>query len=99
MRVISEGAGGCVIAVRAQPGAKRNGVVGVRNDRLRVAVQAPPDKGRANDAIIEVLAEFFGVRRSQVELIAGPTNRDKTFRVNGVSADEATAKIEAASDR
>jgi uncharacterized protein len=95
MCVISERDGGCVIAVRAQPGAKRNGVVGVRGDRLRVAVQAPPDKGRANDAIVDVLAEFFGVRRSQVELLAGPTNRDKTFRLGGITSVEAAAKIEA----
>jgi uncharacterized protein (TIGR00251 family) len=94
VRVIEDRGDGCILAVRAQPGAKKNAVLGVRNDRLRVAVQAPPDKGRANDAIVEVLAEFFGVKRSQVELVAGPTNRDKKFRLNGVRAAEVAAKIQ-----
>jgi uncharacterized protein len=91
--VIEDRQGGCVVAVRAQPGAKKNAVLGVRGDRLRVAVQAPPDKGRANEAIIEVLAEFFGVKRSQVELVAGPTNRDKKLHLHGVRAVDAAAKI------
>ena len=88
-----------MIAVRAQPGAKRNGVVGVRNDRLRVAVQAPPDKGRANEAILEVLAEFFGVRRSQVELVAGPTNREKRFALQGIAIDQEIRRIAEAPSR
>jgi hypothetical protein len=96
--VIEEREDGCVVAVRAQPGAKRNGVVGIRGDRLRVAVQAPPDKGRANEAIIEVLAEFFGVRRSQIELVLGATSRDKKFRL-GVTAVEAAKRIEAIRNR
>ena len=91
--MIEEREGGCVVAVRAQPGAKRNGVLGIRNGRLRVAVQAPPDKGRANAAIVEVLAEFFGIRRSQIELVAGPTSQEKRFFLRGVAIDQATRKL------
>ena len=57
------------------------------------------EKSREEKApIIEVLAEFFGVRRSQIELIAGMTSRDKKFFV-GVSAVEAARKIETIGDR
>jgi uncharacterized protein (TIGR00251 family) len=72
---------GCVIAVRAQPGARRNAVVGEQNGTLKVSVTAPPDKGRANKAIEEVLAEAIGLKKSQVELISGPTSRDKRFLI------------------
>jgi len=70
---------GCVIAVRAQPGARRNAIAGEQNGALKVAVTAPPDKGRANKAIEEVLAVALGLKKSQVELVSGPTSRDKRF--------------------
>ena len=85
---------GCVIAVRAQPGARRNGVVGEQNGALKVAVTAPPDKGRANKAIEEVLAEAFGLKKSQVELVSGPTSRDKRFLLRGVSVEETQRRLQ-----
>jgi uncharacterized protein len=84
---ISDHPEGCVLAVRAQPGARRNGIVGEQADALKVAVTAPPDKGRANEAIGEVLTECLGLKRSQVELIGGPTSRAKKFLVRGLSAE------------
>jgi uncharacterized protein len=84
---IADHADGCVVNVRAQPGARRNGIIGEQANALKVAVTAPPDKGRANDAIIEVLADALGVKRSQVELVSGPTNRQKKFLVRGLTAD------------
>jgi uncharacterized protein (TIGR00251 family) len=84
---IADHAEGCVVSVRAQPGARRNGIVGEQAGSLKVAVTAPPDKGRANDAVIEVLVKALGVKRSQVELVSGPTNRQKKFLVRGLTAD------------
>ena len=83
---ITEHADGCILAVRAQPGARRNGIVGVHAGMLKVAVTAPPDKGRANDAIVDVLTEALGLKRSQIELVSGPTSRQKKFLLRGVSA-------------
>lgn len=79
---------GCVVAVRGQPGARRNEVAGERNGRLKVAVQAPADEGRANRAILEVLAATLGLKKSQVELMAGATSRDKKVLVRGVAVEE-----------
>jgi uncharacterized protein (TIGR00251 family) len=93
MIAVTEHAEGCVLAVRAQPGAKRNGVVGEQNDALKVAVTAPADEGRANKALVEVLAEALGVRKSQVELIVGTKSRDKKFLVRAVSPDELRARL------
>jgi uncharacterized protein len=84
---VSEHAEGCVIAVRAQPGARRDAVVGEHNGALKIAVSAPPDKGKANEAIAAVLCAALGLKKSQVELLAGPTSRDKKFLVRGVTID------------
>ncbi|HEV3436200.1 MAG TPA: DUF167 domain-containing protein, partial [Gemmata sp.] len=70
---------GVILAVRAQPGAKRNAVLGEQAGALKVAVSAPPEDGRANAAIVEVLRDWLGVKRSQIELASGHTNRNKTF--------------------
>jgi uncharacterized protein (TIGR00251 family) len=84
---ITDHAEGCVVAVRAQPGARRDGIVGEHAGMLKVAVTAPPDKGRANDAIGKVLADALGLKRSQVELLSGPTSRQKKFLCRGVTAE------------
>ncbi len=82
-------ADGCIVAVRAQPGARRNGVVGEHHGALKVAVTAPADRGRANEAIEGVLATAFRVKKSHVNLFSGLTSRDKRFLLRGVTPDEA----------
>ena len=83
---IRDHADGCVLSVRAQPAARRNAIVGEQAGALKVAVTAPPDKGRANDAIIEVLAEALGVKRSQLSLVGGMTSRAKKVLIAGMKA-------------
>jgi uncharacterized protein (TIGR00251 family) len=92
---IDDHADGCVLSVRAQPGARRNAIVGEQAGALKVAVTAPPDKGRANDAIVEALAESFGLKRSQVELLSGATNRQKKFLIHGMSGERLRSLIDA----
>lgn len=84
---------GATLPVRAQPGARKNAVVGEQAGALKVAVTAPPEDGRANAALVELLREWLGVKRSQVELLTGQTNRNKTFLIRGVTAEELTALI------
>jgi uncharacterized protein len=83
--VISEHAEGLVLPVRAQPRARKPGILGEQAGALKVAVTAPPEDGRANLALVETLADCLGLRRSQVELLAGPTSRDKRFLIRGVT--------------
>ncbi len=52
---------------------------------LKVYVTAPPEDGRANEAVVETIAEWIGVKRRQVEIIAGATNRNKVVRITGVN--------------
>jgi hypothetical protein len=86
---------GAVIAIRAQPGAKRNAVLGEQAGALKVAVAAPPEDGRANAALVEVLREWLGVKRSQVELVGGKTNRNKTFLIRGIMPEELQTMVAA----
>jgi uncharacterized protein (TIGR00251 family) len=94
--VIEEHPDGCILAVRAQPGARKNAIVGVHHGQLKVAVTAPADKGRANEALVETIAEALGLKRSQVELISGQTRREKKFLIRGTQCAELERKVAAA---
>ena len=93
--MVSEHPEGAVLAVRAQPGARKAGVQGEQNGALKVAVTAPPEDGRANQALVEVLREVLGIKRSQVELLSGQTSREKKFLIRGVGRAELEAKVAA----
>jgi uncharacterized protein (TIGR00251 family) len=84
---------GTILPVRAQPGTKRNAIVGEHDGALKIAVTAAPDKGKANDAIIAVLAKAFGLPKSNIELMSGPTSRQKKFLLRGVSVENALARF------
>lgn len=81
-------AGACRVHVKVVPGARQNRVVGLLGDRLKVQVAAPPEDGKANAAVIELLATTLKIDRSRVELLSGASSPRKTFRV-GVSKDVA----------
>jgi uncharacterized protein (TIGR00251 family) len=76
---------GTVLPVKVQPGARKNAVLGAHAGALRVAVTAPPERGKANEAVAKLLAEAFGCKASQVELVAGATARQKRFLVRGLA--------------
>jgi len=95
--MLREVAGGVTLAVRAQPGAKKTAIAGVYSEgdaaQLKIAVQAPPVEGRANEALIAFLAETFGVPKRSVELVSGGVSRSKVFLLRGVSAGQAKSII------
>ena len=70
-------------AVRVIPRAKQNKVQPQADGSLKVHVTAPPEDGRANEAVVEVIAQWLGVKRREVEIIRGATNRNKVVRVTG----------------
>jgi uncharacterized protein (TIGR00251 family) len=93
MITIGDHAEGCVLPVRAQPGAKKIGVLGEHGGALKVAVTAPPQDGRANQALLEALRDVLGLKRSQIELLSGETSRDKRFLIRGVSKADLQARL------
>jgi uncharacterized protein len=80
---------GVTLAVRAQPGAKKTAITGVYGEgeaaQLKVAVHAPPIEGRANEALIAWLAEFFSLSRTKVVLMSGESSRSKVFLLRGLT--------------
>ena len=72
--------------VLVQPRASRARFGPRHGDRIKLAVTAPPVDGAANAAVIELVAEAFGVPRGAVEVIAGASSRRKTLRVRGATA-------------
>ncbi len=71
-----------VLSLRVQPRSSKAGIEDVREGRLRVRLNAPPVDGAANKALIELLADAFGVPKSRVELLAGETGREKRVAID-----------------
>jgi uncharacterized protein len=95
MIAITDHADGCILPVRAQPGARRNGVQGEQSGALKIAVTAPPEDGRANAALVESLRDALKVKRSQIDLLSGQTSREKKFLIRGVKKAELERRIAA----
>jgi hypothetical protein len=86
-------ADGCMLTVRAHPGARKNGVTGIHADAVKIALTAPPVDGKANEALIAFLAEALRLPRARITLVAGVTSRTKTLRITGKSAAEVAAAL------
>ena len=71
-------------AVRLQPRARRDEVVGERDGVVVIRVTAPPVDGKANEALCRLIAKKAGVARSRVEIVRGHSAREKVIRVEGV---------------
>jgi uncharacterized protein (TIGR00251 family) len=89
---------GIILPVRAQPGASKNAVRGEQNGMLKVSVTQIAEKGKANKAIIKVLAKALGLRGSQVELIAGELQSQKRFLIRDITVEDLAERITAARD-
>lgn len=85
-----------VLNVHVQPAAGRTAVVGRHGTAIKVRVAAPPIGGRANSACVELLAETFGVKAAQIELVSGPGSRSKQFRLQGVDVEEFRVQLDRA---
>jgi len=81
------------VRVRAVTGASRAGVRCVENGELKVYVHSPPDKGRANEEIITVLAQFFDTNKSRVAIVRGFSSRSKQVIIKKLDHDIAVQSI------
>jgi uncharacterized protein (TIGR00251 family) len=86
-------ADGSTIAVKVHPGARKNGVTGVHADAVKISLTTSPTDGRANEALIALLAELLRVPRGRISLVSGATNRSKMLRITGKSAVEVQAAL------
>jgi uncharacterized protein (TIGR00251 family) len=79
--------GALVVCVHAQPGARRTAVAGLHGEALKIRVAAPALENRANDALIEFIAQRLGIAKRDVELVSGAKSREKRFAIRARAAD------------
>jgi uncharacterized protein (TIGR00251 family) len=90
---LNETAEGTIFAVRVQPRARKNAIVGELGDALKISLTAPPVDGRANEACLDFFSDFLSLPRSAIRIISGETSRNKVIRVSGCTASQIRAKL------
>jgi uncharacterized protein (TIGR00251 family) len=81
------------LSVRVQPKSSADRILGEHGGALKVSVTAAPEKGKANAAVIALLAEKLGVPKSAIEIVRGEASRLKTVRIRGVAKETVSALL------
>lgn len=84
---------GCYLPLKVRAGGRRNTVGGLHDGALRVEVTTAPEKGKANKAVIGLVAEFLGVAPSRITLVSGECCASKVVFVQGLRAADIEARI------
>lgn len=81
------------LRLRVAPGASVSGVVGRHGDAWKLRVAAAPERGKANDAVLELLAAALAVPRTSVTLVSGASSRNKIVELTGIGPDETERRL------
>ena len=81
------------LRLKVTPSASRDAVVGWQGDVLRVHVRAPAQRGKANDAVLRLLADALGVDRQRLRIVRGETSRQKVLSVDGLEQAEIRTRL------
>lgn len=87
------------VRLHVSPGARRAGVVGRYGDGWKVRVAAPPEAGRANAAVVRLIASAVAVPSESVRLVSGHSGRDKIVELAGVDAEVAARRLASAAGK
>ena len=82
-----------VLSLHIQPGARNTAVAGLHGDALKIRLAAPPVDGKANQCLIEFLAQRLDVAKSRIELVSGESSRAKRVRVAGLPASSVKERL------
>jgi hypothetical protein len=82
-----------ILEVHLQPGAKSNGIAGLRHGVLQVRVTAPPHKGQANRELLALMAQALAVPKNELALIRGYASRHKLIAIKGLSPEELKGRL------
>ena len=91
--------GSTTLKLKVAPGASKDEIVGWMGDALKLRVSARPEKGRANAAVVALLADVLSTRRDRIVIVTGAGSRRKLIRVDGLTPEEVRERIQAASDK
>lgn len=85
---------GAALTVRVTPRARRSEVGGILEDgTIRIRIQEPPVEGKANRALVVFLSKILGVRKNQIEIVAGEKGLDKIVAVEAMTAEEVEKRL------
>lgn len=79
---------GVILSVRTQPHSNKNRIIGEYGGRLKLAVTAAAEKGKANRAVIELLADILHIHESSIRIISGESSRDKRLMIKGLTPED-----------
>jgi uncharacterized protein len=82
------------LQLRVVPGSTRPGIVGRHGEGWKVRVAEAPERGRANEAVLDLLSETLSLPRRDVKLVAGHGGRDKVVQLDGIAEDETRRRLE-----
>jgi hypothetical protein len=85
--------GATILALKVQPRARKNAILGPLGDELRVSLTAPPVEDAANEALVRFLAEQFDCARNQVEIVRGRASRHKIVRISGLPSETVLQRL------
>jgi len=91
--IVEPSGSGVRIRVKAVPGSKRDAIAGALGDRLKIKVSAPPEGGKANAAICDLLAQSLGVKPRDVSVVSGHTSPEKLIEVLGATERDAIESL------
>ena len=83
----------CRLEVKVIPGASRDEVAGTMGNAVKIKLRAPPVEGRANEALVEFLAERLDLPRRAISLVHGDTSRQKLLRIEGLDLAAVRARL------
>jgi uncharacterized protein (TIGR00251 family) len=87
------------LRLRVSPGSARSAIVGRHGDGWKVRVTAPPEDGRANAAVVRLIAETVSVSRDAVSVVSGAGSRDKVVELAGIELSRVERRLTAAVER
>jgi uncharacterized protein (TIGR00251 family) len=91
---LHNGKKGAALAIRVTPRARRNEIVGILDDgTIKIRLTSPPVEGKANNALVEFLADVLDVPRSRIDIVAGETGRDKLVSILDLDAQTVQKRI------
>ena len=77
---------GVTLKIKVEPRSSRKGISGVVGDAIKIKVNAPPVGGAANEELIEVLSEEFGIKKTSIRILRGMSSRNKVVEIEGVTS-------------
>lgn len=93
MPIFSDTKEGVMFTVKVVPGSSRTQIAGPMGQMLKIKVAAAPEKGKANDCLVDFLAEKLGVRKNAIAIVSGHTSPVKQIRIETMTSDKITQQL------